>query len=56
MKKQQHNKIGLKKLTIASINPKAMIMINGGECIVTDGDTGTHPSFCYGCGPTTHIF
>ncbi len=39
MKKQQQNKIGLKKLTIARINPDAMSKIIGGDCVVTEDET-----------------
>ncbi len=54
--KTQTNKItSLKKLTIARINPKAMHKIQGGECEPTNGDTGSHNTFCE-CEPGQHRY
>ncbi|WP_175392651.1 class I lanthipeptide [Aquimarina megaterium] len=46
MKKHQNKKISLKKITITRINLSTMRMVKGGECYVTDEDTGTHESLC----------
>ncbi|WP_200822852.1 class I lanthipeptide [Aquimarina sp. AU58] len=46
MKKHQNKRIDLKKITITRINHSAMRMVKGGECEVTDEDTGTHESLC----------
>ncbi|MHA7055728.1 TIGR04149 family rSAM-modified RiPP [Aquimarina sp. M1] len=46
MKSKQKNTITLKKLTIAKINQNTMTKIKGGDCDVTEPDTGTHWSHC----------
>ncbi len=46
MKEYQNKRISLKKITISRINLGTMRMVKGGECYVTDGDTGTHETHC----------
>lgn len=46
MKTKEKNALTLKKLTIAKIDSKSMRIIKGGDCDVTEPDTGTHWSHC----------
>ena len=46
MKTKKKNTIALKKLIIAKINQNAMTKIIGGDCDVTEPDTGSHWSMC----------